>query len=773
MMMSPRRVVLASTILLALAAKQSSAQSVIEGFVRGPGGAGIADAFVSIYPQGTQQPSRSGSSDAFGFYRIRAEPGTYELRINRLGFEELRRVVAVRANEVQRLDLELSERAVELEAVTVAAQRARTNFQENAGQTSRELSRGELRLIPGLAELDVLRAIEVLPGVVNTSDFSSAFNVRGGSADQNLISLDGFPIFNPFHLAGLFSVFNGDMVGRAELIAGGFPAQYGGRVSSVLNVETDPGERGLDVRGGVSLLASRLAIGADAPTSFAEKLNLRSARGRIAVRRSYFDQLFKPFFDFPYHLTDVQAYAEGWTPGGGRISFTGYTGRDLLDFAGADSFPLKIRWDWGNDLAGARWTQHMKGGQRIDARIGYSRFATKINFAEFGDTEFTSRIQQGSFRIDAELPAHAKLEVRIGGQADRLSYANRAMSGGTVFREGSESGWLTGTYVQGTWRPTAQWLIEWGARADGWYASENSTVIEPRIAWKRFVGENAGLKLAIGRYAQFLHSLRDEELPIGIDVWVLSGARAPHQVSDQVQGGLEGFLGGWYGSIEGYYRKFDGVATNNLADNPNTPEDDLIGGRGRSYGVDVLVRREQGRVQGFLSASWLRARRTFPDPTTGEDPPPEVTYPPIFDRRVDIDLVLRTMLPRNWELGARFNYGSGLPYTRPIGSYLYYEYHLINRGRREIHDNPDSAVAAVLLGPRNRERYPPYHRLDMSLKKTMTYGWGQLVPYLQVINVYNRKNVLLYFFDYNRSPPTRSGSSMFPLLPTIGVDVVF
>lgn len=756
-----------------LLAAPAAGQAIIEGFVRGPGGAGVSDVLVSAYAAGATQPSRSVSTDRFGFYRLRVAVGVYEVRATRLGFDEERREVVAVTTQVQRVDLELRERALELEPVTVAAQRARTTFQENAGQTTRELSRGELRLIPGLAELDVLRAVEVLPGVVSTSDFSSAYNVRGGSADQNLITLDGFPIFNPFHLAGLFSVFNGDMVSRAELIAGGFPAQFGGRVSSVLNVETDPGERGVDVRGAVSMLATRIAVGADAPSGLAEALKLRSARGRLAVRRSYFDQLFRPFFDFPYHLTDVQAYAEGWTRGGARLSFTGYTGRDLLDFAGVDSFPLKIRWDWGNDLVGARWTQHLESGQRIDARAGFSRFNTEIGFPEFNDTRFNSRLQQGSLRLDLQLPTRADIELRIGGEANRLSYANRAQAGGTVFRQGRESGWLAGAYAQGNWRPSPAWLIEWGARTDGWFASKDVVVFQPRVALKRFLGNDAGVKLAVGRYAQFLHSLRDEELPVGIDVFVLTGARAPHQVSDQLQAGVDAFRGPWYLSLEGYYREFDGVATNNIADDPNSPADDLLAGRGRSYGVDALIRRDEGRVRGFASISWLKARRTFPDATTGEVPVPEITYAPVFDRRLDLDLVVSTLLPRRWELGARFNFGSGLPYTRPAGNYLYYDYLLIGGGRRELSNQPDSAEVAVLLGPRNHERYPAYHRLDLSLKKTIIYRWGQMMPYLEILNLYNRKNVLFYFFEYNRNPPVRSGVSMFPVLPTVGLELVF
>jgi hypothetical protein len=762
-----------ATLVLLFLAPGAHAQSVLEGRVFTRADSALASVYIEARPLDREDVTFRLLTDARGRFRQRVAAGSYRLRVSHIGFAVVNRDVLVHGDSTTHIDIVLEERALELRPLTVAAERARAAFEASAGRTSHELARDELKLIPGLAETDVLRAIEVLPGVVSTSDFSSAFNVRGGSADQNLIALDGFPIFNPFHLGGLFSVFNSDMVNRAELQAGGFPAQYGGRVSSVLNVESDPGPRGLDLRGGVSLLATRLAIAGDATPETAERLGLQSARGRLAVRRSYFDQLFRPFFEFPYHLTDLQTYLEGWTRGGNRVSLTGYTGRDLLNFVGVDSFPLQIRWNWGNDVIGGRWLGHLEGGAQLDARLGYSRFNTAILFPEFADTRFRSQIQQGLFSIDLQLPASTRFESRLGAEVNRLGYANLAQTGGTVFRQGDESGWLAGAYAQTIWRPGSPWLVELGARSDAWFGGKDAVVLQPRLAIKHFFDASTAAKLAVGRYAQFLHSLRDEELPIGIDIWVLAGQRAPYVVSDQLQAGLEAFRGDWYASLEGYYRNFDGVTANNMADDPNRADDDMLAGRGRSYGVDVLLRRDEGRVRGFLSASWLKAERTFADVTSGQIPPLEETFAPVFDRRLDLDLVLRTMLPRDWEAGIRWNFGSGIPYTKPLGSYLFYEYHIVSRGRRRLDDSPDSASTAILIGPRNGARYPAYHRLDFSLRKTMKKSWGQLTPYLEVLNVYNRKNVLFYFYDYNRDPAVRSGVSMFPLLPTVGAEIVF
>jgi hypothetical protein len=655
---------------------------------------------------------------------------------------------------------------VPIEAVTAQAERARSRFQQEAGLTVRELSRDELKLIPGLAEADVMRAVEALPGVVSTSDFSSAFNVRGGSADQNLILLDGIPIYNPFHLGGVFSVFNTDMVERAELLAGGFPAQYGGRVSSVLNVVSDAGTGDFDVRAGVSLLATRVSVGGRVP-------GIDNSRVRVGLRRSYFDQLLKPFLDFPYHLADAQVTGEVWAGERNRFSITAYAGEDVLNLAGADSFPLQVDWNWGNAVAGARWTRVLPAGGLLEVQTSFSRFTTGLTFPDFGDTYLASRIEHALLRADAAWPFRQH-ELRAGVESNRMRYDNTAESGGTVFGGGRAAGWAHGGYVQGAWRMGGNVLVETGLRADVWQGDAGSNVVlSPRLAVKRFVFDGAAaIKLSGGRYTQFVHSLRDEEFPIGLDVWVLAGRRAPQVRSDQLQTGVEWFSDGWYVALESYWRRFRGVATNNFAQDPNNELDDLLAGDGLSYGADAVIRRDAGSVTGFATFSWLKAEREFPDFLTGEAQPPAISYPPIFDRRFEIDFVLRFPVLRKWQGGLRWNFGSGLPYTRPVGNYLMYEYHL-DENRRVLEERPDSAMVAVLLGQRNAARYPNYHRLDLSVRRTFTKSWGTLTPHIDILNVYNRKNVLFYFYEYQKSPAVRSGISMFPFLPTAGVEVVF
>jgi hypothetical protein len=747
--------------------------AAIEGRIRTETGRAVAAATVILTAPPDTTPVRVADTDVLGRFRLPGvAPGIYLLTARRIGYGEASVSLTVAGEDV-RADLAMEERAVALPGVAVEVDRERQRFEQDAGVTARELTRDEMKRIPGVAESDVLRAIEVLPGVVSTSDYTSAFNVRGGSADQNLILIDGFPIYNPFHLGGLFSVFNSDIVARAELLAGGFPVEHGGRVASVLNIESDAAGTGTTFDMGISLLAARAAVGAAVPDVISNALGLRSARARFSARRSYFDQVFRPFFEFPYHLTDLQTYIEGWTAGGARLSISAYTGRDVLDLAGIDSFPLQLRWNWGNDVVGARWTAPIGTGHVLDLRAGYSRFATSIHFPDYSDTRFRSHIGQWILRADLESRA-GSVAVKTGLSADRLTYDNLARTGGTVFREGAQGSWLLGLYGQARLEP-GPWRIELGGRLDIWpdgARNANSDVVaSPRIAIKRFLGANAALKVAAGRYTQFQHSIRDEELPLGIDVWVISGDRAPRTISDQVQAGIEFFpRAGWYASLEVYDRRMDGVAANNLADDPNDIADDLLVGSGRSYGVDLFVRRDQGSVRPALAVSWLRATRKFEDPTFGLVPPPVLEYAPIFDRRLDLEFTLQTTLPGNVDASLRWNYGTGLPYTRPLAGYNSFSYHIIG-SQRKIDDTIDEL--SIVLGPRNGQRYPAYHRMDIGFRKTYQKSWGQIRPYVDLLNVYNRRNPLFYFYEYDFTPARRSGISMFPFLPTLGAEVSF
>ncbi len=804
----PRSFRLAAALLLcALAALPAPAPlraqgggdaGTLAGRVTDPAGSPVAEAAVRLLRPDGGAPVRSASTDAAGAFRMEGVPaGRWRVRAERIGFAPAEREVRVSRGAEARVELRLATGALALEGIEVRStrdsERERARFESEAGVTSRVVTGAEIKILPGLGEADVLRAVEVLPGVVTTSDFSSAFNVRGGSADQNLILLDGFPIFNPFHLGGLFSVFNSDVIARAELLAGGFGAEYGGRVSSVLNVETRSDADGFSGEAGVSLLASRIALRGRLPGAVGGLLGGDGGTAYVSARRSYFDVVFPEPVSFPYHLTDLQGGVTVGTRGGGSVRLVGYTGRDVLDLSdftppgeeeGEEESILRLRWNWGNDVAGVRWSQPL-GAWVADTRLGYSSFGETLGFLDFEDTRFSSRISQATLRSELARDLSPRLNLRLGAEGNRLEYHNRAEAGGTVFTDQGDDGVLAAGYAQLRWRPSDRWIVEPGLRADVWSATDAEIrTVSPRLAVKRFFGRerDGAVKVAVGRYTQFLHSLRDESFPLSNDTWIIANRDVPAVVSDQVQLGVERYWGEeWYGSVEAYGRRFRGMTALNFADDPNDPSDDLLNGTGRSVGLDFLVRRNTGRLRGWTTMSLLRARQTLPDPAADgwEDLPPTVTYPPVYDRRVDVDLVLQYDLPWKVEAGARWNFGSGIPYTRPLGQYADWEYDVSTGNYRQVRrgdggeDDDGENPFAVVLGPRNGERYPSYHRLDVTFRRTFKPRWGTATPYLQVLNLYNRRNPLFYFYNYDDSPPTRSGISMFPVLPTIGLEVSF
>jgi hypothetical protein len=786
-------ILLASLVGVELSAQQPT-QASVAGRLLDEAGFPVVDAAVILGGPGAAGVDRTMLSDRAGAYRFTGLPaGNYRLRVQRLGFVPLQRELVLVAGESRALDLLLETDTLRIAGVTVEVrreqERERARFESEPGVTARVVEAAQIRGLPGLAEPDVLRAIEMLPGVVSTSDFSSAFNVRGGSADQNLILIDGFTLFNPFHLGGLFSVFNSDAVERAELFAGGFGAEFGGRVSSVLNVESrDDVPDGIEASGGISMLAARVTVRAPLPRRVVDALGAERGGWLISGRRSYFDQILRPVVDFPYHLTDLQGHSAIHTRSGGRFAITGYWGEDVLDLSGfglADDGSaadiLRLRWRWGNRVIGATWLQPLPGGWLLDSRLGHSAYDDRLTFIDFGDVDFRSRISQVTARADLSRDLSSTLSLRVGVAADVIDHLNLAAAGGTTFFASDGDGVLSAGYGSLRWRPDPAWIVEPGVRLDSWRSDFDSrTVAGPRFALKRFFGadQDIAVKFALGRYSQFVHSIRDEELPVSNDTWILANADTPHVLSDQVQFGIETFRDdGWSGSVEAYLRSFDGVIDFNLADDPNDPADDFLRGSGRSYGLDFMVRRSEGPLTGWVALSLLRARRTFPDPLTAgwEDLPQDATYPPIFDRRANLDLVAQYTTAGGIELGARWNFGSGLPYTRPIAQHFAWRYNP-GWGKSEPQDlgqERNGLPVGVVLGPRNAERYPAYHRLDVTVRRSIERRWGNYAPYLQVLNIYNRRNVLFYFYDYDRTPAVRSGYSMFPFLPAIGVEVEF
>ena len=755
----------------------------------------LEDATAILRPASDSTNQRVALTDGLGFFAFHdLAGGDYVLTVGRIGYSGHDEAVTVAPGGVAEVGVALAERAVPVEGIQVdgLSNRDRMRFSESAAGPPMEMDRARFRSTPGVAESDPIRTVDALPGVTRVSEIGGSFNVRGGSADQNLVLLDGVPILNPFHMLGILSVFNADMVKRTELRSGGFPAEYGGRASSVLLVESDLGDGKFGIDGGLSLLTSRLSVSGGLPEEVRDGFGLASARWRISGRRSYADILANPFLraDFPYYLKDRQFGFEAWTKGGSRLRITSYSGTDAfnltayerLDRSGADEelYPDQdVTWRWGNRALGFSWTRPSSNGGSLDIHGSYSRFEGDFDLSEFGSPALETAIRRYSLGADMERRPTATLRWKSGLALELLNL--RDVSRGeleSLVRSGSSRGLEASAYSQFHWSPNRHWLMEgglrldhFGLRRDHWPGRwvDSGINASPRIAVKRFLGDGRwAVRLAVGRYVQFLQSVRDESLPIALDSWVLAGDGVSPVVSRQFQGGVEGFFGAddeWFASAVGYHRGYKGLAVRNWADDPKVRSDDFLSGNGRSYGAEFLLRRQRGATTGWLSVSLLKATRKFPETAGGSDPSPMIEYPPAFDRRMEVDLVVQRRLPWGVDGGLRWSFGTGLPHTRYVS-------YVVNP-RRILDLRPGNGGKVVWLGPKNGERFPAHHRLDMSLRKVIRKRWGLVTPYLNVLNVYNRKNVVFYEYSDYFGQPGRRGLSLVPILPTLGVEVSF
>ena len=757
----------------------------------------LEDATAHIFAAADSTAHRVTLTDHLGFFAFHdLPPGDYTLAVGRIGYAPHEKLITLESGAVAQLDLELAEQPVALEEVQVDGfgSREQARFRQSAGETVQEIDRAQLRSVPGVAEADPMRALDALPGVTRVSDIAASFNVRGGSADQNLVLLDGVPIFNPFHSLGLFSVFSTDMVRRAELRSGGFPAEYGGRASSVLLVESDLGDGTFGVDAGVTLLTARISVAGGLPEDAREKFGLASVRWRIGTRRSYADALTRPFLSapFPYHFQDRQAGVEVWTKGGSRLRLTTYSGRDVanltdierLDERDPEVLPDQdVKWRWGNKAIGIAWTRPRPGGGALDIHGSYSRFEGDFNLSEFASPLLTTAIHNTTLGADLEHRFGSRIRWKSGLHARYVDFSGKSSGKpSALLPTDASSGGGTALYTQVDWTPSRRWLVEGGLRLDLWESSRGGTrAVSPRVAVKRFFRDGRwAVHASSGRYVQFLQSVRDESLPIAIDPWVLTGGAGgewvPPVVSRQVQGGVEGFLGDgdeWFASAEAYHRRYEGLATRNWGEDPRNRDDDVLIGTGRSFGADLVLRRNRGATTGWVSLSLLKATRRFPESGSGPGAGSMIEYPADFDRRLELDLVVQRRIPWDVDAGLRWSFGTGLPHTRLV-PYRVPRQQIIDLGLGEGEEE------VVWLGPRNGERYPVRHRLDISLRKVVRKRWGLITPYLNLINVYNRKNVVQYIYDRHytsfvgsNSVRGRRGLALVPFIPTFGVEVSF
>ncbi len=762
-------------LLPALVAAQEPTTGVVAGRITARADSGVrvplVGATVTIAATGAAQ-----STDADGRYVLdRVPAGSHTLRIRNVGFRTVERTLRVRAGDTTRVDVTLA--SPFLAPVRISARAADLEtFLSRPNVASITMSAAAMAGVPSVGEPDVVRVVQLLPGVVSRNDFNTGLIVRGGEADQNLVLLDGHPIYNPFHLGGLFSTFMDATVGGVELLTGAFPARYGGRLSSVLDVRSaDDPRPGIHASADISALATSARVGG----AFGEGRGTWS----VAGRRTYADALANVFTNniFPYHFSDFHGRATYLLPGDVRLAVTAYAGTDVLDANLAafetDSTPTRAgegQWafDWGNRVLGVALSKDVGPDARIpllgwrlgdsatvEQRLSTSRFSTLL---DLGDGAFSQRSEIRDVRMSGSLLVHGESHDRSIGYevaGHRIRYASSSAETGTIDFDFVQRPVSAAAWLGDLWRVSPRWLVEGGLRFEG-LTGRQWMALSPRLSAKYFATPTLALTAAAGRSTQWLHSLAGDGALRYFDIWIASDSFVPVATAWHYVAGVEKRFDAGSVRVEGYVKRYDRVLEANWAEDPSRRGDEFFVAQGESYGVDVLARWQRpSGASGWISYSLghsLRRRDSL-------------TWAPGHDRRHDLDMVA-TWFVRKYRMGARYGFATGTPYTPIVGQ-------IVRRAYDPSLDRWGTGDPALyrepLPGARNSARYPITHRLDLDLSREFLRRGATIAPYLSVANAYNAQNVFVYLYDYSTNNPTRRAISQFPILPSAGVRVAF
>ena len=776
-----------AVLIVSSAASSASAQ--------GPSGMGTLVGSVLNQATGSpvraeviiDRPRRAVRADSTGRFTFALVPaGRLGLRVSAFGYAPTDTSIVIRSNDTTFLELRL--RAVPqalAPVVSVAKHPDRVRFEEHASPSIVTITGSEVRRVPALGETDVLRSVALLPGVVARNDFSAGFNVRGGEADQNLVLLDGIPIYNPFHFGGLFGTFIDKAVSGVDIMTGAFPSQYGGRLSSVLDVRSlEETRRGVHGAAEVSLLSSSLFAGGG--------VRAGTFSWNFAARRTYADKVvewLRGRNDFPYHFQDAQFRARLTLPNGGALGLTAYAGKDLLYYQDDDvapgvgvpgsSFPggfedddESVTFDWGNRIAGLTLEQPVGTRTRLMQRLAITRFGTTFRLPgdsisleqSVGELQLAGSITQARERHTLNMGYEAawyrtsyREQIRIlTDDNDDLEFPDPlATDGDTTMRQGPG---LAAVFAEDTWKPNDRWMLRAGIRGE-FVSGANWLGISPRVSAKYFVTPTLAITAAGGRFAQWMRAVRNEEHPHRVfDLWLASDENVPVSTSTHAILGMER----WFSDtrflrVEGYGKTYDRLAEPASTVDPRIRPSLLRLYDGRSYGVDVYLRQlERNGVSGWIAYGYGVTTRE----RQGQ------AYWPGHDRRHNLNVVTGYARPEGrWALGGHLGVASGTPYTGWSGVMNRYRYDPL----RNVWSGPRSAGDEEVRGERNGERFPLYWRVDFSVERRFDLGGATLRPYFNFINVFNRKNTFLYTLDASENPPVIEGVSQLPFIPSFGL----
>jgi len=731
--------------------------------------------------------AKSVISNQYGFYSITLEPGYYNLILTHVSYQA--KTFALNLEQDRFINIELVPKNSSISEVVIYTNRRRDANVRNAEMGKVDLSVSRIKNIPAfLGEVDILKAIQLLPGVRNAGEGNAGFYVRGGGPDQNLILLDEAVVYNTGHLFGFFSIFNSDAIKNTTLIKGGMPALYGGRLSSVLDVAMKEGNlNSFQTEGGIGLIASRFSI--QGP------LRKNKASFILSARRTYADALAKPFIkkssDFygsGYFFYDLNAKMNYKFSEKDRLYLSGYFGRDVFDFNNEKrSFRSNI--PWGNATATLRWNHIFSKKLFANTTAVYNNYKFKFAAAQNNfELSLASGIRDGNLKTDVDFYPSPQHKLKFGGLYTYHKFIPNILSGrqdSVIFYPNNEPEKFASEYafyIQDDWELNDRVKMNLGVRFSGFtqigpykkftrdrYGNKLDSIVyknfepvktyggpEPRLTLRYSLNKQTSLKAAINRNYQFIHLVSNAGSTLPTDLWVPSTYRVKPQLSWQYSAGLfRNFSDNMYEtSVELYYKSMKNQIEYNEGYTPSLkdPEEEFVFGNGWSYGAEFFINKTRGKWNGWIGYTLSWTWRKFSDLNDGNK------YPARYDRRHDVSVVANYEAGKKWKLGAVFVYGTGNATTLPERFYI------IN------------GVLTQEYSRLNQYRMAPYHRMDIAATYTPARKKNKSIHdfwVFSIYNVYSRFNPYFIYFDQQGNPFDGSLKvearqvSLFPILPAV------
>ncbi len=730
-------------LFAALAAPRAADAATLSGFVRAAeSGEAIPYANVLIGAL-----KRGAPTNQSGYYVLTGVPaGTYDVAFSMMGYRTEHRSVTLTEASPVALSLELATAPHEIETVEVRPQRVETGAEP--GRLRLETS--QLATLTAVGEADLFRAVQSLPGVSTLSDFSAGLYVRGGSADQNLILLDDIDVYNPSHLFGFFSTFNVDAVKNVDLQKGGFPARYGGRLSSLLDVHNRDGNRKRFAGvGRIGLVATGATL--EGPWSHGSWMASGRLTNLAGLARA-------AHIDLPYGFYDVQSRVN-WDLGtNDHTSLSVYSGRDHLDW---DRPGLTLGLRWGNTTWSSQWTHVFTPRLFSHTILGHSKFDSHTD-VEFHDFGYRARngVEDLALKQDLAWAPSAAHKIDAGFEVKQLDFGFRSAVGDADPLQFDYHGTYAALYVQDAWRLSPEWRVQPGLRVDH-YDKGGYWRVDPRLSVERSLGEFARVHATWGRYHQFLNLVSQPGASFA-DLWFpVDRTLSPGEADHWIVGADFGPFPAFDLSVEAYVKPYRNVVEfSQEFVRSLVPADATMGqlfntGTGHSWGGEVFLRDHLRQWDGWVGYTFGVARRSIRGFNDG------IEYYPDYDRRHQFVLVQRRPLGRAWTTSVTFHYGSGQPLTLPTGRYT-------------IVDVNGRAYDATVDGERGTSRLPDYLRMDASAAWSFRafHRWKSELE-IEVVNLTNHRNVYIRRWDTSKNPARFDDITMLPLLPTLSLKTEF